>query len=48
MKNSNTDDYLKQLPIEELNLRIEKSEEDFKNGRYKTSEEILERFKNKE
>ncbi|WP_255478533.1 hypothetical protein [Flavobacterium sp. Sd200] len=36
------------MSVAELNLRIDKSEEDFKNGRYKTSKELLERFKDKE
>ncbi|MUV05233.1 hypothetical protein GN157_16085 [Flavobacterium rakeshii] len=29
----------------ELNSRIDKSEEDFKNGRYKTSNELLSKYK---
>jgi len=39
----NTEEYK-----EWLNKRIDKSEEDFKNGRYTTSEELLKRFKDKE
>ena len=38
--------YSKEFP-EALNRRIDKSEEDFKNGWYKTSEELLKRLKNK-
>lgn len=33
------------MSIEELNQRIDISEEDFKNGRFKTTEELLTKFK---
>ena len=35
---------LKPFTVEELNQRIEQSEEDFKNGRYKTTQELLKKF----
>lgn len=33
------------ISIEEFNKGIDKSEDDFKNGRYKTSAELLEKYK---
>jgi len=33
------------MSIAELNARIDKSEEDFKNGRYKSTEELLAKYK---
>lgn len=33
------------MSIEELNQRIDISEEDFKNGRFKTTEELVTKFK---
>ncbi|MFP5437642.1 MAG: hypothetical protein ACLGH8_07660 [Bacteroidia bacterium] len=38
-------DHFKPMTVEELNARIDRSEDDFKNGRYKTSAELLARFK---
>ncbi|WP_164515333.1 hypothetical protein [Flavobacterium ustbae] len=35
----------KTISIEELNKRITKSEEDFKNGRYKTTSQLLKKYK---
>ncbi|MFA7617195.1 MAG: hypothetical protein WCY16_11510 [Weeksellaceae bacterium] len=35
---------LKPFTVEELNQRIEQSEEDFKSGRYKTTQELLKKF----
>lgn len=35
----------KTISIEELNSRIDKSEDDFKNGRYKTTSQLLEKYK---
>ena len=35
----------KPMTIEELNSRIDKSEEDFANGRFYTSEEVLKKFR---
>lgn len=42
---SNTEDTFKPMTIDELNARIDRSEEDFRQGRYKTSAELLARFK---
>jgi len=42
---SNTEDPFKPMTIDELNARIDRSEEDFRHGRYKTSAELLARFK---
>ncbi len=36
---------LKPSTIAELNSRIDKSEDDFRNGRYKTSAELLAKYK---
>ncbi|MBS7786190.1 hypothetical protein KIH23_02685 [Flavobacterium sp. CYK-55] len=33
------------MSIEELNSRIDKSELDFKNGKFKTSSELLKKYK---
>lgn len=33
------------ISIEEFNARIDKSEQDFKDGKYKTSSELLEKYK---
>ncbi|SFQ58423.1 hypothetical protein [Flavobacterium akiainvivens] len=41
-------DHFKPMTVEELNRRIDQSEDDFKNGRYKTSAEMLEKFKDKQ
>jgi len=35
----------KPMSIEEFNKGIDKSEDDFKNGRYKTSSELLAKYK---
>lgn len=35
----------KPLSIKEFNARIDKSESDFKNGRYKSTSEVLKKFK---
>ncbi len=35
---------IKPMDISELNARIDKSENDFKNNRYKTTEEILSKY----
>ena len=34
----------KPMSLKEFNERIDKSESDFKNGRYKTTTELLEKF----
>lgn len=36
---------LKPFTTEELNERIEQSEKDFKEGRYKTTEKLLKRYR---
>ena len=36
---------LKPMSIKELNSRIDKSEQDFKTGKYKTSLELIEKYK---
>jgi len=36
---------LKPLTIEELNSRIDQSEDDFRNGRFKTTSQLLEKYK---
>lgn len=38
-------DSFKPMSIEEFNKGIDKSEDDFKNGRYKTSSELLAKYK---
>lgn len=35
---------LEPFTLEELNHRIDQSEQDFENGRYKTSSEMLEKY----
>jgi hypothetical protein len=35
---------LKPLSVEELNARIDQSELDFKNGKFKSSEELLSKY----
>jgi len=42
---SNTEDPFKPMTIDELNARIDRSEEDFKNGRYKSTEELLDKYR---
>jgi uncharacterized small protein (DUF1192 family) len=37
-------DYFKPMSIDELNNRIDKSEEDFKNGKYKTGTELSKKY----
>lgn len=38
-------DFFKPMSIEEFNNRIDQSESDFKNGRYKTTSQLLEKYK---
>jgi hypothetical protein len=45
MKKKNTIDSFKPMSIEEFNKGIDKSENDFKNNRYKTSNELLSKYK---
>jgi len=44
---SNVDDNDSFIPMsmEEFNYRIDLSEDDFKNGRYKTTSQLLEKYK---
>ena len=35
----------KPMSVEELNARIDRSEEDFKNNRFKTSADLLSKYK---
>jgi hypothetical protein len=45
-KKSTTEESMsKPISMEELNSRIDKSEADFKNGKFKTSSEILAKYK---
>lgn len=43
-KKSNPEEEFKPFAIEELNERISKSEDDFENGRYKTTSELLSKY----
>ncbi len=45
MKKKNSKDSFKPMSMEEFNTGIDKSEDDFKNGRYKTSTELLAKYK---
>jgi hypothetical protein len=45
MKKRNKKDSFKPMSVEDLNKRIDQSEDDFKNGRYKTSSELLAKYK---
>ena len=45
MKKKNTIDSFKPMSIEEFNNEIDKSENDFKNNLYKTSNELLSKYK---
>jgi hypothetical protein len=45
MKKRNNKDAFNPMSMEELNNGIDKSEDDFKNGRYKTSHELLAKYK---
>lgn len=38
-------DFFNPMSIEEFNSRIDQSEDDFKNGRYKTTSQLLEKYK---
>ena len=44
-RQTHTDADFEPMSIAELNARIDKSEEDFKNGRYKSTEELLAKYK---
>ena len=43
-KKSNSEEEFKPFTIEELNERISKSEDDFENGRYKTTSQLLSKY----
>jgi hypothetical protein len=43
--NTDTDDHFKPMTVDELNARIDRSEDDFRNGRYKTSEQLLAKYR---
>lgn len=43
-KDAESDKELKPYTVGELNKRIAKSEDDFKNGRYKTTDELLAKY----
>ena len=44
-KDVNESEFFKPISIEEFNTRIDQSENDFKNGKYKTTSELLEKYK---
>lgn len=44
-KDVDEDEIFKTISIEEFNSRIDKSEDDFENGRYKTTSQLLEKYK---
>lgn len=43
--NIDDNDFFNPMSIEEFNKRINQSESDFKNGRYKTTSQLLEKYK---
>lgn len=48
LKNKSTfddNDFFNPMSIEEFNNRIDQSEDDFKNGRHKTTSQLLEKYK---
>ena len=38
------EEYFKPMSIADFNSRIDKSEDDFKNGKYKTTSELLKKY----
>ena len=44
-KNEDESDFLSPFSIEEFNNRIDQSEDDFKKGKYKTTSQLLEKYK---
>jgi len=44
-KDVDEDETFKIISIEEFNNRIDKSEDDFKKGRYKTTSQLLKKYK---
>ncbi|PBJ14209.1 hypothetical protein [Flavobacterium sp. ACN6] len=48
LKNKSTvddNDFINPMSIKKFNARIDQSEDDFKNGRYKTTSQLLEKYK---
>ncbi len=45
MKKRTKKDAFKPMSVEDLNKRIDQSEDDFKNGRYKSSAELQSKYK---
>lgn len=43
--NLDDNDFFSPMSIEEFNKRIDQSEDDFKNGRYKNTSQLLEKYK---
>lgn len=44
-KDLDENEFFSPISIENFNKRIDKSEDDFKNGRYKTTSQLLEKYK---
>ncbi|GAA3777694.1 hypothetical protein [Flavobacterium ginsengiterrae] len=44
-KDLDENEFFSPISIEDFNKRIDKSEDDFKNGRYKTTSQLLEKYK---
>lgn len=44
-KSTNEESIIKPMSIKELNSRIDKSEADFKTGKFKTSSQLLAKYK---
>lgn len=45
-KNTEEENKLKKLTVEEMNVRISKSEDDFENKKFKTTSELLSKYSN--
>lgn len=44
-KDADENQFLSPISIEELNNRIDQSENDYKNGKYKTTSQLIEKYK---
>lgn len=44
LKNNDSKNSFKPMTIDELNKRIDKSEDDFKNNKYKSSSQLLSKY----
>lgn len=44
-KNEDENEFFSPFSIEEFNRRIDQSEDDFKKGKYKTTSQLLEKYK---